>query len=309
MCNCSGSCGCSNSSMLPVGPAGANGVNGIYGGYSGEWLYSSTTTVTPGPGELRFNSNTSASVTNIFISNTGDNAIAYNLFLASLSNSSNYGFIRIFKEFDSTKFWMGTITNIVSVGTYYNITVTHTTSSFATILNNIFTVNDRIVFSFIPKGSTGSNGTNGTNGTNGAAGATGATGAQGPKGPSTLDYSWGVADVYWLIQTTNTFIDIALLVFEGSTFHTGSPTKITVLAKLKDPLTSGDAGLVNIYDKTNSVIIASSSSINSDSWALYDMPITGAIPAGQAMWAVQGFMETAGGSANRLDVAALSIRF
>ncbi len=307
MCNCSGSCGCTNSSMLPVGPAGADGIDGLYGGYSGEWLYSSTTTITPSAGQLRFNSNTSASVTNIFISNTGDNSIAYALFLASLANSSNYGWVRVFKEFDSTKFWMGKITNVVSGGTYYNLTVTYVTASNATISTNIFTASDRIVLSFVPKGETGTAGTNGTNGTNGVAGATGATGATGPKGPTTLDYSWGRSDQYWLSTNATSYTDLAKIIFEGTTFHTGSPTKFTIIARLQNAYAAPDVGIIRIIDASSNVI-ATSTSINSNSWAIYDLPITGSFTTGQNLWTIQGKMDPAAGG-NTVFLSALSIRF
>lgn len=309
MCSCTGSCGCGNSTVLPIGPTGTSGVDGIYGGFSGEWLYSSTTTVSPSTGQLRFNSNTSASVTNIYISNTGDNSIAYSLFLASLSNSGYYGWIRIFKEFDSTKFWLGKITNVVSVGTYYNLTVTYITASNASINTNIFTNGSRTIFSFVPKGETGAAGANGTNGTNGANGATGATGAQGPAGPSTLDYSWGTSDIFWLSRSAASYGDLAKIVFEGTTFHTQSPTKITVIARLESALGgNGDTGKIQIYDTTNSVVIGETAAINSNSWIIYDIPITGSFPLGQAIFSVQGKMSNTV-DANKVYLSALSIRF
>ena len=178
MCNCSGSCSCSNSSILPVGPTGLSGRDGIYGGYSGEWLYSSTTTITPAAGQLRFNRNTANAVTNIFVSNMGDNSTPYSIFLASLTNAGDYGWVRIFKEYDSTKFWMGRITNVVSGGTYFNLTVSFNTASAGLIATSLFNNNDRIVLSFSPKGATGANGSAG------AAGAPGAAGATGPQGPA-----------------------------------------------------------------------------------------------------------------------------
>jgi len=175
-CTCTGTCGCSNSSALPIGPSGLRGADGLYGGFSGEWKYATSTGAGATASQLRFNSNTSNAVTTLYISNTGDNSIAYFDFLASLANSGNYGRVRIFKEYDSTKFWMGNVTNVTSIGTYYTIVVTYITASNAAINTTIFNADDRIILSFVPKGAAG------TNGTPGAAGAAGAAGATGPQG-------------------------------------------------------------------------------------------------------------------------------
>jgi hypothetical protein len=155
---------CSKSKVLPTGPKGQDGNNGQPGGIFGKWIFSTSTIVAPSINQIRFNNTTSNLVTNIYISDTGRSSVNYGPLLDSFTNSGNYGNITIYKEFDSTKFWIGKITNVVDNGTYHTLTVTYISSSEVTIPTDIFLLNDNINLTFSAGGVDGSNGLDGVDG-------------------------------------------------------------------------------------------------------------------------------------------------
>lgn len=149
MCGCSGSCSCSSTS-LPIGPTGATGASGaqgLYGGFSYDWLFNTSTSTGPSAGDLRFNNSTYSSVTAIYVSDTGTGSVDCDAFLDSLSNNTKFGYIRIFKKSDSTKFWYGAITAVTDNGTDHSLTVTYISS------NGAFLEDDAIVLTFSPSGA------------------------------------------------------------------------------------------------------------------------------------------------------------
>jgi len=157
MCNCRGGCSCtSNSTALPIGNTGATGKTGeqgLYGGFSGDWLFDLTDGGAPATTFLRFNgADVSANVTTITVAETGPSSVDYTAFLASLLNNSQYGYVRLFKQTDSTAFWMGKITGVADSGTYATLTVTYITASDATT-SNIFAASDSVVLTFSPSGA------------------------------------------------------------------------------------------------------------------------------------------------------------
>lgn len=154
-------CNNSNSIAIPEGNDGLPGSNGNHGGVNGRWSFSTSTVISPSAGQIRFNNTASSLVTTIYVSDTGLNSIDHDLLLDSFSNSGSYGVITIFKEFDSTKFWIGEITNVVDSGTYHTLTVTYIEASNATIPTNIFAASDNLVLTFAQSGLDGTNGTNG----------------------------------------------------------------------------------------------------------------------------------------------------
>jgi hypothetical protein len=159
MCDCASnnSCGCSSSITLPY-LQGDAGLNGVYGGHSAKWFFNSTTSPNPGNGTLRFNNSNQAAATVIYIDNLDYNNVDMDSFLDTFDNSSNYGFIRIFKEFDQNTFWIGTITNVGEPsGAYHQLNVTINKS------NGTFANGDAIVVTFTPKGEPGNNGADGSN--------------------------------------------------------------------------------------------------------------------------------------------------
>lgn len=145
-CNCSSTC---TSTALPIGIQGETGAQGIFGGFSAEWIFNTTTTPTPSSTHLRFNSATYSSVTEIYVSDTGTGSLNMDLFLDSLSNSANFGYIKIFKKSDSTKFWTGKITSVTDNGADHTLIVTYI------LANSTFAASDAVVLTFSPAGPQG----------------------------------------------------------------------------------------------------------------------------------------------------------
>jgi len=135
------------------GDPGIDGRDGIYGGFAGKWTYNGSVSPTvptmSGTYQLRFNDSDSADVTEIYVSKTGNYAIDFSDFLASFDNSGSYGRIRIFKEYDSTHFWMGEITSVTDSGVFYTLGVTPITYSSSVIPTTMFiSPIDNIVMEF-----------------------------------------------------------------------------------------------------------------------------------------------------------------
>ena len=125
-----------------VGPIGLTGSAGARSAVSvGAWTYSSTTTnVSVVAPEFRFNSNTSASVTELYINDVGMSSIDYTKLLDGLRGSV----ISVVLNSDKSKFWIGRVTNVVDSGTFHTLTVEHIQSYSSTILTNIFAASDQL---------------------------------------------------------------------------------------------------------------------------------------------------------------------
>lgn len=154
-CNCySDPCGCAEAPTLPY-LTGDAGDDGLFGGYSLAWKFDSATNLTaPNATYLKFNNATISSVTAIKINETNKDSIVVDAFLDSFDNSGNFGLLKIFKEYDSSKFAFFELTNISDGGSHQDLTVTYIDG------NGTFTTNDVLVVSFTPKGETGTNGSN-----------------------------------------------------------------------------------------------------------------------------------------------------
>ena len=132
--------------LTGIGQVGATGAQGGYGGWSSLWNFSTTTTTGTTAGQLRMNNATYASVTSIYINTTNADSTDVSNFLASFTNGTYYGKIRIFKESDNTKFWEGSVTNVSVSGSEYTLTVTYT------LANSTFAASDKVVLTFTPNG-------------------------------------------------------------------------------------------------------------------------------------------------------------
>lgn len=146
MSNCDYNTGGCEIDLTGIGQVGETGAQGGYGGYSSVWNFNTTTTSGTTAGMLRFNSATYASVTTMYINKTNQDSTDMSNFLATFSNGTYYGKIRVFKETDSSKFWEGTITGVTSGATEYTITVTYI------LANSTFSASDSVVLSFTPHG-------------------------------------------------------------------------------------------------------------------------------------------------------------
>lgn len=137
--------------------------DGDYGGYSSKWKFSNAITASAASTEVRLDSATYNAVANIYINETNADSTNVANILASFDNGGNFGYIRLFKEFDSDTFWVGEVTSVTDNGSYYTIGVTYI------LHNGAFTSADNIVITFSPSGENGTNGTAGADGADGVA--------------------------------------------------------------------------------------------------------------------------------------------
>ena len=148
----------------PTGNAGTNGSNGLYGGWSLKWKFDDNTGSGTGSNEVRLNNASPASATVIYVNDDAYGTGAADVFLSSVT-SAPFGKIKIFKEYDSTIFWLATITaaDATAVPAEVAFTVTDV------VTNGTFTDGDDIVLTLAPAGATGDTGSQGPQGTDGVA--------------------------------------------------------------------------------------------------------------------------------------------
>lgn len=130
-CDCGN---CPDSSVLVLNE-GADGLNGLFGGFSSGWLFETNTSTPPSNRYMRFNNTVLANVTEIYINNLNQDSINHVDFITSFTINGNGGLIKIFDQFNSTKFWFGQILNITNNTTYFTLSVSHLFSS-GNLINN-----------------------------------------------------------------------------------------------------------------------------------------------------------------------------
>jgi len=156
-------CNCSlNDVTLPTaqsgndGADGINGKDGLFGGFSQKFIFETTLTSNPLTTKLRFNNSTLASVTEVYVNDNNSDSVNIDAFLDALNNSGNGGKIKIFKEYDSTTFFMADLSSSTDNGSDHTLAVTHIAS------NGTFANDDQVVLSFVSNGVIGTNGLDGT---------------------------------------------------------------------------------------------------------------------------------------------------
>jgi hypothetical protein len=168
-----------------TGQTGVTGSTGGYGGFSLHWKFDTSTdtdptTGDPGAGDLRFNSATSSSVTEMTISDTDADSNNADAFLDELSNSLNYGYVKIFSLNNSgTKFWCGEIDAAGDQGTFHWIELIYVSHAGG---DPPFTNGEDVVLTFTPRGAQGMTGETGATGQTANTGSTGETGGTGGTG-------------------------------------------------------------------------------------------------------------------------------
>lgn len=137
-----------NGAAGTAGTNGAAGAIGPYGGYSRKWRYEGGNT-SGGivPGRLRFNNNDFTLATTLYVYDSDIDSVNVQDFLDGFENDTNYGYIRIFKETDSTQFVCYKLTNIVDSGNFHTLTVEYIA------MGSYFVYNDDVVLTFSPAGS------------------------------------------------------------------------------------------------------------------------------------------------------------
>lgn len=137
----------------PTGNAGTNGSNGLYGGWSLKWKFDDNTGSGTGSNEVRLNSVDPQAANVIYVNDDAYGTGAADVFLSSVT-SAPFGKIKIFKEYDSTVFWLATITaaDDTTVPAEVKFTVTDV------VTNGSFTDGDDVVLTLAPAGATGVDG-------------------------------------------------------------------------------------------------------------------------------------------------------
>lgn len=136
-----------NSTEIPAGNDGTQGPQGLFGGFCGEWKFSTSTASGPPSQYLRFNNATYTAVNSILVNDTNSDSINYDAFLDSFDNNGYFGYVRVFKESDQTKFWMGEVTAVTDNGTDHSIDVNYI------LHNGTFVADDAVVICFSPTGA------------------------------------------------------------------------------------------------------------------------------------------------------------
>lgn len=146
------------------GAAGDAGADGLYGGWLLKWKFDTNTGSGTGSNEVRLNNASPASATVIYVNDDAFGTGAADVFLSSVT-SAPYGRIKIFKEYDSTIFWLATITaaDTTTVPAEVKFTVTNV------VTNGAFADADDVVLTLAPS-------------------TAGSTGAAGPSGVTILHY-------------------------------------------------------------------------------------------------------------------------
>lgn len=226
MCNCENYCSCETT--LPIGPTGAagtngtNGSNGLFGGWSDKWNFNDGNTAFPASGQIRLDTADPSTATHIYINKTDANSLNVHSFLDSFDNNGKYGWIRLFKEYDSTIFSYHKIIGMSIVGDVYDFTV----DSSATDKSTAYVNNINMVVSFTPR----------------------------HKENNTLDYSFatGGETPYIIITGTNPAALCCYLIYEGNTYHGSKIKDITVLYKNS----IANSMIISVNDVTNTLNLA-----------------------------------------------------
>ena len=146
------SCSCNDCTDITLF-SGNDGKNGIFGGYSSKWKFNTDTNVLviPLSGYLKVNNLSLLGVTKIQLNNIDANIVDVAAFLTSFNASGDFGLVRLFKETDSSTFFMGRISGVTTGGTgtgaYHELDVIWTVS------NGTFTSEDSVVISYTPIGT------------------------------------------------------------------------------------------------------------------------------------------------------------
>jgi hypothetical protein len=276
MCKCK--CKGATSSKGAKGDPGTNGLNGIFGGYSSNWVFDSGTSDSPGLTELRLNNLNPTLATKLYVNTTNAESDIIAAFIASFYNGGSFGYIRLFNEFDSPFYSYYEITAMATPSSsVYAFDITYIDGSVTTSFSDASSV----VLTFTPNGI---------------------------DGIISLDYSYTTDNTKpYIFQDDIAYQEMATIMYKGSNHYVVSPSSIKVVAKLKLTFVK-DFGYIQIYDVTNSVIIGTTASIASSTKAIINVPITGAIPAGEAIWEIR--MRMAGeADQNTLLLYSLNIDF
>ena len=148
-CGCSSNCNCSDAITLPTPAPGAPGANGVFGGWSQRMVFDTTTSASPLANNMRMNNAAPASVTQLYVNDLNADGNNIDPFLDAFDNSGAFGKVKLFKQFDSNKFWMGDVTGVTDNGADHTLDVSYVAH------NGTFDASDSVVISFTANGDSG----------------------------------------------------------------------------------------------------------------------------------------------------------
>ena len=148
------SCSCNDCDDITLF-SGNPGTNGIFGGFSASWKFNTDTNIltTPTQSYLKVNNLSLLGVTKILINNVDINVKDLKNFLTSFNATGDYGLIRVFKETDSSTFFMGRITGLTETVPAGTNTAYHTLDVTWIQAYGTFSSDDSLVVSFTPIGT------------------------------------------------------------------------------------------------------------------------------------------------------------
>lgn len=230
MCNCEDCCSCGTT--LPIGNTGANGTNGtngsngLFGGWSDKWIFNDGNTAFPAATTIRLDTADPSTTTHIYINKTDANSIDVHSFLDSFNNdngyaTNKYGWIRLFKEYDSTLFSYHKITGVSITGDVYDFAV----DSTATDKTTPYVAGINMVVTFTPQS----------------------------KESNTLDYSYATDDNLYITKVAGigSANKVCYFIYEGNTYHGTKMKDISIVYANS----LANSMVVSVYDETNSLVL------------------------------------------------------
>jgi hypothetical protein len=180
-----GATGADSTVVGPTGPTGATGATGAGDtGSQGDrpgLLYefsTDTSSGNPGSGNLKFNSGTLSSVTQIVISTTTSDSLGVSDILDLIDDSTSTNKSRISIRSNTNgdgSFFSFLVTSVTTHANYYELNGTYVSGA-------AFSNAEKITFDFYQTGNVGATGVTGPTGATGITGPTGPTGTTGPTG-------------------------------------------------------------------------------------------------------------------------------
>lgn len=261
-CKCKGA-------VTARGDKGDSGIDGLFGGFSSNWLFDSGTANNPGVKDIRLNNADATAATAIYVNKTNERSVDLAAFLDAFVSGSNYGYIRLFDEIDSSIFHYFRITNLTIAGNVYTLTVTYIDG------NGAFTDNNSLVLSFVPISTK----------------------------PKTLTYSFATSTTPYITTGASPAAQTLItILFDGLTFLGASPVAYDIIYDID----GGGTVEVRITDETNAASIVAPINLVSAARAIQTLAPVGNEPNGAAVFTMQA--NTIAGTPT-FKLYALNIKF
>ncbi len=115
-------------------------------------------------------------------------------------------------------------------------------------------------------------------------------------------YCFAAGGNNFVYSTDTVYANMARFIFRGTSVL-GTPSTVKFLARIESPITTAD---IRIFDQTNSLVIAEITTTNTGDFLIEVDSTLLNLPAGEAVFAVQG-RQTGGGGGDGVLLASLEI--